>query len=94
MGTPSSGTICWSQIQSVTGGSYCMSNFNAISGRGYCASNYYSYNVCSIYQPYDYGYVEFVDCNGTTVSFYISDLMIVFCAWQVNYGPVNNIGPC
>ena len=43
MATPSSGTICWSQIQAETGGSYCMSNFNAVSGRGNCASNYYNY---------------------------------------------------
>ena len=43
MPTPSSGTICWSQIQAQTGGSYCMSNFNAVSGRGNCASNYYNY---------------------------------------------------
>lgn len=50
MSTPSSGTICWSQIQVETGGSYCMSNFNSVSGRGTCASNYYSYpsNTCSI----------------------------------------------
>ena len=61
MSTPSSGTICWSQIQVETGGSYCMSNFNSVSGRGYCASNYYSYpsNTCSI-----------VGTNGVNVSNY------------------------
>ena len=50
MATPSSGTICWSQIQAVTGGSYCMSNFNSVSGRGNCASNYYSYGATASLQ--------------------------------------------
>ncbi len=69
MGTPSSGTICWSDIQAVAGGGYCMSDFNAASGRGYCANGYYNYNPtptsCYLYDVYDYGYADFVDCIGT-----------------------------
>ena len=75
MSTPSSGTICWSQIQSVSGGSYCMSNFNAVSGRGYCASNYYSYSppaTCLAYQCYDYGWVEYIDCYGYYQYYYVN----------------------
>lgn len=75
MPTPSSGTICWSQIQAVIGGSYCMSNFNAVSGRGYCASDYYNYPsiICYIFdiynpdQNYDV-YLNYTECNGTAVA--------------------------
>ena len=75
MPTPSSGTICWSQIQAQTGGSYCMSNFNAVSGRGNCASDYYNYPsiICYIFdiynpdQNYDV-YLNYTECNGTPVA--------------------------
>lgn len=53
MATPSSGTICWSQIRAETGGSYCMSNFNSVSGRGICASNYYNYSPSPITVYYE-----------------------------------------
>jgi hypothetical protein len=46
-----------------------MSDFNAASGRGYCANGYYNYNppptTCYLYDVYDYGYADFVDCIGT-----------------------------
>jgi hypothetical protein len=44
MATPSSGEICWSDIQAAIGGGYCMSDFNASTGRGYCAGDYYNYS--------------------------------------------------
>ena len=95
MSTPSSGTICWSQIQSVSGGSYCMSNFNAVSGRGYCASNYYSYSppsVCYEYYAYDYGLVTLTDCNGLTYNDYFFP-GAYFCAQSAS-GPVFQTGFC
>ena len=45
MATPSSGQICWSDIQAAMGGGYCMSDFNASTGRGYCAGDYYNYTA-------------------------------------------------
>jgi hypothetical protein len=44
MATPSSGQICWSDIQAATGGGYCMLDFNSATGRGYCAGDYYNYS--------------------------------------------------
>ena len=44
MATPSSGQICWSDIQAEIGGGYCMSDFNTSTGRGYCAGDYYNYS--------------------------------------------------
>jgi hypothetical protein len=44
MATPSSGQICWSDIQAAIGGGYCMSDFNTSTGRGYCAGDYYNYS--------------------------------------------------
>ena len=96
MGTPSSGTICWSQIQSVSGGSYCMSNFNAVSGRGNCASNYYSYNptpTCLAYQCYDYGWVNYFDCSGYEQYYYVS-YYDSFCASNFISGPAYQDGVC
>jgi hypothetical protein len=63
MATPSSGTICWSQIQAVTGGAYSMSNFNAVSGRGYKASNYYNYPSYFVYNFGDDGGTNSTCCG-------------------------------
>lgn len=95
MSTPSSGTICWSQIQAETGGSYCMSNFNSVSGRGYCASQYYNYPppaVCYLYYVYDYGMISFRDCNGYDFDDYFYP-GAQFCAETAN-GPCYVIGTC
>ena len=95
MPTPSSGTICWSQIQAEIGGDYCMSNFNAVSGRGYCASDYYSYPPpppsCYVYQAYDYGYVLYYDCAGNSQYYFVGP-GDSFCVSSFDGGPANNTG--
>jgi hypothetical protein len=94
MGTPSSGTICWSDIQAVSGGSFCMSNFNAVSGRGYCASNYYNYNPptsCTIYQADDFGYVLYYDCAFNSQYYYVGP-GDQFCVSSFDGGPAYNTG--
>lgn len=95
MSTPSSGTICWSQIQAVSGGAYCMSSFYGASARGYCASNYYNYSPpvtnCNNYQAYDYGYVEGIGCGGFYFFYYINAYDSV-CAETIYGGPVYNTG--
>lgn len=95
MATPSSGQICWSQIQAETGGSYCMSNFNAVSGRGYCASQYYNYPptpTCYQYYVYDYGIISYRDCYGNDYDDYFYP-GAQFCAETAN-GPCYVIGTC
>jgi hypothetical protein len=95
MATPSSGQICWSQIQAEIGGSYCMSNFNLVSGRGNCASNYYNYPpaaTCYNFYVYDYGIIDFTDCDGVFQSdFFFPGAS--FCAWSA-VGPCYVIGTC
>ena len=97
MPTPSSGTICWSQIQAETGGSYCMSNFNAVSGRGYCASDYYNYpppTLCTYYQTYDYGYVLYYDCAGNSQYYYVGPSEYL-CVSSFDGGPAfDTTVPC
>ena len=80
MPTPSSGTICWSQIQAETGTGYCMSDFYSVSGGlGYCASNYYNYPppppTCYLYDVYDYGYAD------QNVKFHIHVTLDILVTW-------------
>ena len=95
MPTPSSGTICWSQIQAEIGTGYCMSNFNAATSRGTCASNYYSYPPpppsCTLYQADDFGYVLYYDCGGNSTYVYVSP-GTNFCVSSFDGGPAYNTG--
>jgi hypothetical protein len=96
MPTPSSGTICWSQIQAEIGTGYCMSNFYTGSGgRGYCASDYYSYPPpppsCTLYYADNYGYVLFYDCAGNSQYFFVGP-GDQFCVSFFDGGPAYNTG--
>jgi hypothetical protein len=91
MATPSSGEICWSDIQAATGGGYCMSDFNSATGRGYCASDYYNYSpsygvyinviVPSSLTCYNYGYfcAQTYDVNSNYV--YVDTTIQVQIYW-------------
>ena len=94
MPTPSSGTICWSQIQAETGGGFCMYDFAVASGRGFCASGYYDYPpiaTCYLFQAYDYGYVLYYDCVGNSQYYFVGP-GDSFCVSSFDGGPASNTG--
>jgi hypothetical protein len=97
MAVPSSGPIAWSVIQATIGsGPASMSWFASYSQLGYSASNYWGYQgtpvvICYIYVTYDYGYVDYMECNGSpNYSFFYPYSYI--CAQEVYFGPASNSG--
>jgi hypothetical protein len=94
MATPSSGQICWSDIQTVTGGGYCMSDFNATSGRGYCASDYYNYSpthdvIITFYYPNYVGCYNYY-CFYATSNEALSTNLAVTMYWYGDLGGAFN----
>lgn len=94
MATPSSGQICWSDIQAEIGGGYCMSDFNTSTGRGYCAGDYYNYSP-SHNVTITFYYPSYVGCYNyyyfaCTASEALNTTLVITVYWYGDLGGAFN----